>query len=444
MISCRKNKIPRREFSMFFDFALFHTPHTGYFAKFGAGMVVIGKNIVTLKRICAYMNANKVDIRVLAPVLAGFFISGFCDIVAPITGYIAEQFPASPSAVNFLPTMVFLWFLVLSAPVAAMMNRIGRKRMTMAGYAFTFAGLITPYLGGSGASLAWYFAGFCILGLGNTIVQVTVNPLLAAAVPAEKITSYLTVGQIVRNISILMLTPVMALLVAATGSWRLLLPIYGLVTVLGGIWLQMTPIKEEPHHSAASGFGEMLHLLRNPRVLIPVFGIAAFLAADVGIGFLSVRLIDGPNPMLTTSAFYASRIAGTILGAALLLRVSDLKYLAVNMAVALVLSIILIFTANEAAVYVSVALLGFSMACVFATFFATAAKAEPEHSNEVSGLVIMAVSAGAVSGPVCGAIIRHAGAPRWGMVYIALCIVYMLWAALKLNRKTNNKQTLQQ
>ena len=152
------------------------------------------------------MRVDKVDKRVLGPVLMGFFIMGFCDIVAPISGRIATEFPASQqAAVSFLPTMVFLWFLVLSTPLAALMNRIGRKAMSMIGYAFTIAGLLVPFLAGEGCALGWYFAGFGLLGIGNTALQVAVNPLLATIVPGERMTSYLTVGQIFRNTSLLSL-----------------------------------------------------------------------------------------------------------------------------------------------------------------------------------------------------------------------------------------------
>ena len=176
------------------------------------------------------MTVKKVDGRVLGPVLAGFFIMGFCDIVAPITGRIAAEFPEGlQGAVSFLPTMVFLWFLILSTPVAALMNRIGRRATALWGYLFTFAGLLLPYAAGPGCGLGWYFAGFGLLGIGNTIVQVAVNPLLATIVPGERMTSYLTVGQIFRNTSLLLLAPIVTALVAATGSWRLLLPIYAAV-----------------------------------------------------------------------------------------------------------------------------------------------------------------------------------------------------------------------
>lgn len=382
------------------------------------------------------MNVGKVDYKLLGPVLAGFFIMGFCDIVAPITGRIAAEFPPQlQGAVSFLPTMVFLWFLVLSTPVAAVMNRIGRKATALWGYAFTVAGLLVPYLAGEGCSLGWYFAGFGLLGVGNTIVQVAVNPLLATIVPASRMTSYLTVGQIFRNTSLLLLAPIVTGLVVATGSWRLLLPIYAGLTVAGGIWLQLTTVAEPPRREHVAGLSESFTLLKNRAVLLSTLGVAAFIAADVGIGFLSVRLIDNPSSILTTTGFYACRIVGTLVGAWVLLRVSDVRYLCWNMAGALALCLVLLFVRNEAAIYGAVGLLGFAMACVFATFYAVATKAVPQHANEVAGLMIMAIAAGAVSGPVCGAIIRASGNPHLGMLFVAACVVYMLWASVVLRVK---------
>ena len=382
------------------------------------------------------MRVDKVDKRVLGPVLMGFFIMGFCDIVAPISGRIATEFPASQqAAVSFLPTMVFLWFLVLSTPLAALMNRIGRKAMSMIGYAFTIAGLLVPFLAGEGCALGWYFAGFGLLGIGNTALQVAVNPLLATIVPGERMTSYLTVGQIFRNTSLLMLAPLVTGLVAWTGSWRLLLPIYAGLTVVGGLWLQMTAIPEPPRRAHTAGFMECFRLLKNRRVLLSTLGVACFIAGDVGIGFLSVRLIDAPSSILTTTGFYACRIVGTLVGAWVLVRVSDTKYLAWNMAGALLLALVLLFVRNETVIYAAVGLLGFGMACVFATFYAVATKAVPEQANEVAGLMILAISAGAVSGPVCGAVIRAAGNPHVGMLFVGACLGYMLWAALRLQRK---------
>ena len=75
------------------------------------------------------------------------------------------------------------------------------------------------------------------------------------------------------------------------------------------------------------------------------------------------------------------------------------------------------------------------MACVFATFYSVATKSVPEQANEVAGLMIMAIAAGAVSGPVCGAVIRASGNPHVGMLFVAACLAYMLWAAIRLKRE---------
>lgn len=386
------------------------------------------------------MGTDKVDKRLLGPVLAGFFIMGFCDMVAPITGRIAAELPPDrQQLVSFLPTMVFLWFLVLSLPIAAVMNRIGRKATALAGYAFTVVGLTVPYAAGTGCAPVWYFVGFGLLGIGNTAIQVAVNPLLATSVPESRMTSYLTVGQIFRNTSLLLLAPVVTALTAWTGSWRLLLPLYAGLTVLGGIWLQCTAVTDPPRRQG-TGLKECLQLLRHPAVLISTLGVACFIAGDVGIGYLSVRLIDDPSSILTTTGFYACRIVGTLIGAWALVRVTDTKYLGWNMALALVLCVALFFLRNDAAIYAAVGILGFAMACVFATFYAVATRAVPERANEVAGLMILAISAGAVSGPVCGAIIRMTGDPHRGMFFVGACICYMLWASWYVTRLNARKR----
>lgn len=377
------------------------------------------------------MNIVKVDRRLLYPVLMGFFIMGFCDLIAPITNKISGEFAASrQTAVNFLPTMVFLWFLLLSTPVAALMNRIGRKRTALGGDLLTAVGLLVPWFAGEGSGLVWYFVGFGLLGIGNVAIQVAVNPLLATIVPGAKMTSYLTVGQIFRNTALMLLAPIVTLFTVWTGTWRMLLPIYALVTLAGGVWLAFTRVEEPVRVSASVGMIDCFRLLARPVVAVCAFGIAFFIAGDVGIGFLSSKLIDNPNSLLTTTGFYACRIVGTIVGAYVLVRVSDVKYLRWNMAAALALACALFFVHTEVAVYALVGVMGFTMACVFATFYAVATKAAADKVNEVAGLMILMISAGALSGPAIGAIIRAAGGEaRYGLFYVVPCIAYLLWAA---------------
>lgn len=384
---------------------------------------------------------KRVNKSVLFPVLMGFFIMGFCDMVAPVTNIISAEFPESQQkAVSFLPSMVFLWFLLLSTPIAALMNRIGRKATAMIGYAFTFVGLLVPYVAGAGSGLIWYFIGFGLLGVGNTAIQVAINPLLATIVPEERMTSYLTVGQIFRNTALLLLAPIITALVAWFGDWRLLLPIYAGLTILGGVWLQLTTVQKPVRAEHTVGLIECFRLLGNRTVLICTLGVACFIAADVGVGFVSVRLIDNPDSILTTTGYYACRIVGTLLGAWVLTRMVDVKYLQWNMLLALAMCVGLFFIRADMAIYALVGVLGFTMACVFATFYAVATKSAMDRSNEVAGLMILAIAAGALSGPICGALIRTFDYPQAGLIWPTLCVCYLLWAAIVLKRKSDRKK----
>lgn len=435
------------------------------------------------------MPTRSPSLRLLAPVLAGFFIMGFCDMVAPVTARIAADCPPSQqTAVHFLPSMVFLWFLLLAAPVAAWMERAGRKRVALAGYALTVVGLAVPFAAGRGCDLVWYFVGFGLLGIGNTVLQVAVNPMLACLVPPERMSGYLTVGQIFRNCSLLLVAPLVTLAAARFGAWNLLLPLYAALTLVGALWMQAVPIPERyaepadptgeakadvvdaaaaaagpaaavsagdstpsadvsasrskgpeaaPGAVAASdaavapGALDAFRLLRLPLVRLGVLGVVFFIMADVGNGFLSARLIDDPSSLFTSAGYYACRIVGTIVGAWALQRFSERRYLRWNLAAAMVLAAGLVLVRSEAAVYLFMGLLGFTFACLFPSFYAVATKGAGERANGAAGLLIMAISAGALSGPLCGALTRLAGAHA-AMLFVLACLAGMYLIASRI------------
>ncbi len=391
------------------------------------------------------MNTEKVNKQLLISALFGFFIMGFCDIVAPVTGsVIVNEFSEEQGgAVFFLPTMVFFWFLFLSVPISSLMNHIGRKSTAFIGYLLTLVGLLLPLGMGETPSLNWYYAAFGILGLGNTFVQVSMNPLLATIVPAEKMTSYLTIGQVFRNTALMLVGPLVTCAVYLWGdnsqlAWHNILYIYAAFTLIGGILLQSAHIPEAENRDAAS-FADCFKLLRNKVVLISALGIACFIAADIGVNFVAGKLIDTSSSILTSTGFYICRIVGTLIGAWVLVKISDVKYLRWNMALALVLCVVLFLWSNPVAVYTAMGLMGFAMSCVFATFYAAATKAEPIKANAVAGLMIMAISGGGVACPACGSIISmFDGESQMGLLFVIACVLYMLWASFKLKTEEEN------
>ena len=111
----------------------------------------------------------------ILPVLFGFFIMGFCDLVGVSVTYAKDYFSWSETQAGFLPSMVFIWFLLISIPISIWMDKKGRKTISLIGLLSTFIGMLLPLL--TFTQTACYIA-FALLGIGNTILQVSLNPLL--------------------------------------------------------------------------------------------------------------------------------------------------------------------------------------------------------------------------------------------------------------------------
>ncbi|HPR33185.1 MAG TPA: MFS transporter, partial [Prolixibacteraceae bacterium] len=175
------------------------------------------------------------------PVLFGFFIMGFVDVVGISASYVKKDFALSDTLSNLLPTLVFLWFAVFSIPTGMLMNKLGRKNTVLLSMALTIAALMIPLFA---YRFAWVLIAFALLGIGNTLLQVALNPLVSNVVRPDRLTSSLTLGQFIKAISSF-LGPVIAGATAyALGNWKLMFPVFALVTLLSTLWLLLTPIAE--------------------------------------------------------------------------------------------------------------------------------------------------------------------------------------------------------
>lgn len=71
----------------------------------------------------------------LFPILFGFFVMGFVDVVGIAANYVKKDFVLSETLTNLLPMMVFFWFAVFSIPAGVMMSKIGKKKYSGYSYA---------------------------------------------------------------------------------------------------------------------------------------------------------------------------------------------------------------------------------------------------------------------------------------------------------------------
>jgi len=371
----------------------------------------------------------------LLPVLFGFFIMGFVDVVGISTNYVKTDFGLTDTLANLLPMMVFLWFAVFSVPTGLLMNSIGRRKTVLLSMAFTLVAMVVPLIS---YTFPVMLIAFALLGIGNTLLQVSLNPLLSNVVRGDRLTSSLTWGQFIKAIASF-LGPVIAGLAASSfGNWKMLFPIFATITLLSTIWLLFTSIEEDPFEGKTSSFGACFGLLRDPFILSLFLGILAVVGIDVGLNitipkFLMARCTDLPleKAGLGTSLYFIARTTGTFIGAILLIRFSARKFFIISMIGAIIAMGVMLFMSNLWAILVLVFVIGLAVANVFSIIFSAALQRKPERANEISGLMIMGVAGGAVIPPLMGVVSDSMG-QTGGMAVLLIAMVYLLITAFGL------------
>lgn len=372
----------------------------------------------------------------ILPVLFGFFIMGFVDVVGISTNYVKQDFALSDTLANLLPMMLFLWFAILSVPTGLLMNKIGRKKTVLLSMGITFLAMLVPLVS---YSFTMILIAFSLLGIGNTIIQVSLNPLLLNVVRGDRLTSSLTLGQFIKAIAAF-LGPIIAGVAAVSlGNWKFIFLVFAAITVISGFWLMLTPIYEEPVDVSFSSFTASFGLLKDPTILMLFLGIIFVVGVDVGLNTTIPKfLIERSNiPLekagLGTSLYFAARTIGTFAGAILLIKLSGRNFFIVSMLIAIPVLIIMLFVENLWAILSLIFLLGLAVANVFSIIFSAALRRRPQRGNEISGLLIMGIAGGAVI-PLIMGVVSDSYGQTGGMAVLLVALVYLMYSAYKLER----------
>jgi len=379
---------------------------------------------------------NESPISKVLPVLFAFFIMGFVDAVGISTNYVKLDFNLSDAVANLLPVMVFLWFAVFSVPTGLLMNTLGRKNTVLLSMLITFIAMAIPLILYNFVAV---LIAFALLGIGNTILQVSLNPLVANVVRGEKFTSSLTLGQFIKAISSF-LGPIIAGVASGSfGNWKLMFPVFGTVIILSSLWLILTSIPREQAVIESSSFSACFGLLKDKVILMLFLGIIFVVGLDVGLNITIPKFImercDIPleKAGYGTSLYFAARTIGTFVGSVLLLKVSGQKFYLYSMIIAITAMIIMLFTSQLWGILAMIFIIGLTVASVFAIIFSAALKRMPERANEISGLMIMGVAGGGIMPPLMGVASDSFG-QTGGMALLLVAMLYLLYNSLKIEK----------
>lgn len=382
------------------------------------------------------MKGEKLKLGITLPVLMSYIVMGFVDIVGVSTGYIQKSFALDASTVQLIPSMVFIWFFLLSVPVGLLQERFGKRHLLITGILLTGVGMIFPF---TGDSFQIMLVSFTFLGIGNTIIQVAANPLLKDVVPENRFSSFMSLSQFVKAI-VSTLGPLIAAFAAIKfGNWKLVFLIYAVVSFATAFWLAFTKIEEFRTERNPATFKSCFGLLSDKFILIMVIGIFLVVGADVGMntniqGFLSQRAgLSLEKASIGISIYFIALMLSRFSGTILLNYIKPAKFLLYSACLAVLGVVTMMVSKSSFLAYFSIFVVGLGAGNLFPLIFSVSVAKKPERANEISGLMIMAIVGGAIVPLLMGVISKNFGIVA-GISVLVFCMVYLVISSFYVNR----------
>jgi fucose permease len=292
----------------------------------------------------------------------------------------------------------------------------------------TALGLLVPFFF---YKFATVLVGFALLGIGNTIVQVSANPLIVDVVPGQQKSSFLSFSQFVKAIGSMIGAPLAAVFASRFGDWKLEFLVFGIVSLLTVLWLGSVKIDEVKQTEIKATFSSSFKLLGTGFVLMMVLSIFLVVGIDVGFNSNSGQFlikhfhIDSTTAESGRSVYFFGRMLGTFAGALMLTRISSRKFFMWTSVLGILCLAAILLVNSPVMAWGLVFLIGLAVANIFPLVFSITVEKYPTRTNEISGLMMMAISGGAVI-PLLIGWISDLSNVAFGMSILIVCMIYLL------------------
>ncbi len=376
------------------------------------------------------------------PVLFSFFVVSFVDLVGTGVDELKQGADTPDYLLQLIPFVAFIWFFLISVPAGIWQARYGKKRVLNIAILITVLGLFVPLLGNT---LPVILVSFALMGIGNTIMQVAANPLLMSVVPAEKGSGYLSLSQFIKSLGSMVgpyVAAVVGPLVASAigfegeGAWRFGLYLFGIVALLAWLWLSITPVTEVKNEDTQVTIATCLKLLGNRYITLMVLGIFAVVGIDVAINsnigtFLQLKIgVSEEAAKYGKSVYFFAKMLGTLVGGILLMKGNANTFLKWSTLLALVFVLALTFVQHSIAAWILVGLISLGVSNIFPLIYSITVGNYPDRSDEISGLMMMAISGGAIFPLLVGlAMQSHLNGGLW--IIFGLLVYILLLTRVK-------------
>jgi FHS family L-fucose permease-like MFS transporter len=373
-----------------------------------------------------------------APIFLAFLVMGFGDVSGPLTSQLQNDFRLSNFEAGLVTFMAFIMFGLLSIPMGLYQDRKGRKHVLGLGLLAALFGMILPILGNY-ESFVLILGGLLFMGTGATLLQVAGNPIMRDVSPEGKYSRNLSYGQFVKAIGSLSGSLIPLLAARYWGlDWKLLFPIYGSIIMLVAIYLFLTKIDENVgEKETPATLNSCFKLLKNPFVLLMAIGIFLYVGSEVSMSAKLPNYLEAKfdfdikeKGLFGTLFFFISLMTGRFLGGVILNWLSPKKFLWTTSILSIIGIIGLFFAPNQFVAFVIIFIIGLGFANIFPLIFSITVDAMPDRSNEISGIMVTAITGGAFIPILFGGVADLFGLMA-GFVLLALCMFYIFLITFK-------------
>jgi fucose permease len=366
---------------------------------------------------------------------------GFLDAVGPFVSQAKEQFDLSNFTAQLVAFMGFIMFGIMSVPMGIYQDKKGKKFILLLGLAIMLGAVLIPTILGLD-SFAIFLLTVLLLGAGATTLQVAGNPLMRDVSAPEKYSRNLSLGQFVKAVGSLSgpLIPVIAL--RAFGmDWKVVFPVFSIAIAVALVAALTLKVGSAAAATQPATLGSCVALLKSGYVTMMVLAIFFYVGAEVCVSsgaplYLKERFGADviQTGMLGTGLFFAALTIGRFSGGVILNWLKPKVFFAITCVLS-ALGLLGLFAPSGSVAVASFFVAGLGFANIFPLVFSITIDRMPEHTNALSGLMVMAIVGGAFVPPLMGWVSDAAGSVRSGFFVPLAAIVYIFWVALMSFRK---------
>jgi fucose permease len=367
---------------------------------------------------------------------------GIADAMGPMSDAVKNQYQLNDVMATLLPFFVFIAFAAFSVPGGLLAARIGKKNLLLLGLGLNALALLIPTV----MEPSYVLLCICILilGIGTTFLQVSGNPIMRDVSAPGAYSRNLAFAQGIKGIgstvSAYLVTAVAAIVLFKDMGWRAAFPVFFILMALTFVSVLFIKV-DETKADVPPSLGSSLGLLKKPVFLMAVIGIFLYVGAEVCMArfLLPLNKTIGMTPEEATRygapLFFLLLTIGRIVGGATLTVLKPRAFFRISALMGMLGALLLMFGSPVLAI-VGVILGGLGFANIWPLLFSITVEEKPEAANELSGLMCMAISGGAIVPLIMGKMVDM-NMNTVSYIVPTICFAYLLLISLKGTKKAN-------